>query len=127
GDAGAGAAVQARPAPDLPPGIAGDEVLEVGGELGGGGRGPVDVGVAEHGPPDGHALVVSALVVHAVTSDGEEGGLLVALQGDGEAAPVVPVGEGDQPGPDLRVRDRGQQGVGGVGVGLVGEVDAGHQ
>src|SRR4029450_11327294 len=53
-------------------------------------------------------------------SDGKEGGLLGALQADVEAQPVVPVGDGDQPGPDLRVGDRGQQGVGGVGGGAGG-------
>src|SRR5829696_1649702 len=33
GDAGAGASIQARAAPDVAPGVAGDEVLEVGCEL----------------------------------------------------------------------------------------------
>src|SRR5215211_2928702 len=66
GDAGAGAPIQAGPAPDVAPGVAGDEILEVGREVGGGGGRLVDVGVAEHSSPDGHALVVAALVVHEV-------------------------------------------------------------
>src|SRR5215217_4757462 len=59
-------------------------------------------------------------------SDGKERGLLLALQADVEAEPAL-VGDRDQPGPRGRVRDRGQHQVGGVGVGLVREVDAGHQ
>src|SRR5215216_3501265 len=59
-------------------------------------------------------------------SDGKEGGLLGALQADVEAQPI-PIGDGDQPGPEPGVGDGAEQGVGGVGVWLVGEVDAGHQ
>ncbi len=54
GDAAAGTPVQARPGPDLAPGVPGDEVLEVGGQAGRRGLGPIHMGVAEDRPADRH-------------------------------------------------------------------------
>ena len=60
GDHRAGPAVQARPRPDLAPRVAGDQLLEVRGELGRVGGRAVDVLVAEYLPANRHALVVGA-------------------------------------------------------------------
>ena len=57
-NAAAHAAVEPRPGPDLAPGIAGDQILEVAGEVGRAGDCRVDVIVAEHLAPDAHSLVV---------------------------------------------------------------------
>src|SRR5581483_11563044 len=57
GDAGAGAAVEVGAAPDVAPGVAGDEVLKGSGEVVAAGEGTVDVLVAQHGPADGQAGV----------------------------------------------------------------------
>src|SRR4051812_17177675 len=58
GDHRAAAPVEAGSRPDLAPGVGGDQLLEVAGEIGGVRGRPVDVLVAEHLPPDPHALVV---------------------------------------------------------------------
>src|SRR5207248_6562061 len=49
--------VEPGPAPDLAPGVACDQILEVGGELGGALDRTVDVLVAEDFPPRAHPLV----------------------------------------------------------------------
>src|ERR687893_2724616 len=56
-------------------------------------------------------------------SEGEEDGLIGSLQVDVEAVAAVH-GLSEQRGA-LRLREPGQDGVGGVGLRLVGEVDAG--
>src|SRR5262249_56795047 len=50
-------AVEAGTRPDLAPGVARDQVLEVGGEVGRAGDRAVDVLVAEHLTPRRHAVV----------------------------------------------------------------------
>ena len=57
GDEGAAAAVEAGAGPDAAPGVLGDELLELPGQVGGAGGGPVDVRVAEHLAAYDHAGV----------------------------------------------------------------------
>ena len=59
-DAAPRPAVEARSRPDLAPGVARDEVLEVGGELGRARDGPVDVLVPQHLSSRLHAVVAHA-------------------------------------------------------------------
>src|SRR5258705_517417 len=59
-------AVEPGTGPDLAPGVAGDEVLEVGGERRGAGDGPVDMSVAEHFTTDGHPPAVLGRLVAEV-------------------------------------------------------------
>jgi hypothetical protein len=56
-DAAARPAIEARPRPDLPPGVARDEVLELLGEVGRARGRAVDMLVAEHFSPYCHAVV----------------------------------------------------------------------
>ena len=61
--------VQPRAAPDLMPGVAGDEVLEFGGEVVGAGHRLVDPGVTQHAAPVAHAALEIVVVgVHGVVS-----------------------------------------------------------
>src|SRR6185295_15204958 len=60
--------VQARPRPDLAPGVARDEVLELGREPVGARLGPVHVCVAEDLPADARARPAAFVVVHRITS-----------------------------------------------------------
>src|SRR5439155_21014993 len=60
-DGAAGAAVEARASPDGAPGVAGDEVLERGREVGCAGERAVDVLVAEHVAADLHACLVGVV------------------------------------------------------------------
>src|SRR3954453_8888412 len=55
-------------------------------------------------------------------SEGEEDGLTVALEPDVEAVAAVAVGRGEQRAP-AHCRDGGEDGIGGVRLFLVGEVD----
>jgi hypothetical protein len=63
-DRAARAPVEPRPRPDLPPGVARDQVLEVGGEVGRAGDRGVHVLVAEDLAPSLHAALVG-VVGHA--------------------------------------------------------------
>ena len=65
-DAAPRAAVEPRPGPDLAPGVAGDQILEVRGELGRACDRSVDVLVAEHGAAHLHASLVG--FAHRVSS-----------------------------------------------------------
>ena len=60
----AGAVVEMRPGPDIAPGIARDQVLEIGIERITVGDRFVDPGIAEHFSALGHAVVAAFLVVH---------------------------------------------------------------
>src|ERR1700761_905172 len=62
----AGALVEMRAGPDLAPGIAGDQVLEVGVERIAVGDRLVDPGVAEDLTARGHPVVAALLVIHGV-------------------------------------------------------------
>src|ERR1700733_270059 len=50
--------------PNFSPGVAGDEVLEIAGEVGGRGDGSVYVLSTENGSPNFHALLVTFGVIH---------------------------------------------------------------
>src|SRR5579871_1911504 len=58
------ALVEMRPRPDLAPGVAGDEVLEVGVEGVAVRNRFVDPGIAQHLAALAHALIAAVLVVH---------------------------------------------------------------
>ena len=68
GDGTAHPPFQPGPRPDVPPGVTGDEVLEVGGEIGGAGARAVNMGIAEHRPTNRHA-VIEAFLIGAFTHD----------------------------------------------------------
>src|SRR4029079_2566220 len=65
GEQGAGTTVEAGTGPHGAPGVLGDQLLEVAGEVGRGGRRTVDVRVPEHLASYRHAVVVPG---HAATS-----------------------------------------------------------
>src|SRR5258706_2724328 len=61
-------AIEARPGPDLAPGIAGDQVLKLFIEGIALGQRAVDVRVAEHRPAHRHPRLVALLVLHGHAS-----------------------------------------------------------
>src|SRR5690606_38178768 len=122
-DAAAGAPVQAGPVPDTAPGVAGDELLEVGREVVGLCQHAVDVRVPQHVPADLHPLVVRVRGAVGGLLGGDGRGDL----GDRRGGRRMPHGGGRRDGGGGRAGD-GAGGQGDLpGAAVVGRLPGGRE